>query len=73
MKDKAAKKRRQREKRKAKSKAFFERIKCKKSRPQEYFNKRLWLVDKNDKPKDLQPKIIGFNAQAWNIGNSNGR
>lgn len=73
MKDRAAKKRRQRIKRKAKTKAFFDRIKCKINRPQEYFNKRLWLVDKPEQPKNLQPKKVGFDTQAWNIGLNDGR
>jgi hypothetical protein len=67
MKDKAAKKRRQRAKRKAKSKAFFERIKCRPKTTTEYFNKSLWNVDKLVRSETAK-KAIGFDTKAWTVG-----
>ncbi len=72
MKDKKLKKAKQRVKRKAKSKAFFERLTEKKNaKPvKSSFNKMAWSSSPSVNNKTT--KSVGFNTKAWNIGNNNG-
>ncbi len=72
MKDKKLKEAKQRAKRKAKSKAFFERLAEKRNtKPvKSSFNKMAWTSPTSVNNKAT--KHVGFNTKAWNIGNNDG-
>lgn len=73
MKDKRQKKNKQRAKRKAKSEAFFARLKAKQKQQvaSPGFNKQNWKVDaKQTQAQKISPV---FDKSAWNIGKEDGR